>query len=119
IQDRLLALNIDLVVLAGFMRIVREPLLSAFAGRILNIHPSLLPAYPGLEPVAKALEAGDDETGCTIHLVDAGVDTGKILRKSRVPILKFDTVETLTDRIHEAEHRAYPEVIAEQLARVR
>lgn len=116
IGDRLVALDIDLVVLAGFMRIVREPLLSAFPGRILNIHPSLLPAYPGLNPVVKALEAGDDETGCTIHLVDSGVDTGKILRKSRVPILKFDTVETLTQRIHEAEHRAYPEVIAEQLS---
>lgn len=115
ICDRLAALQIDLVVLAGFMRIVRKPVLSAFEGRILNIHPSLLPAHAGLNPVAKALEAGDTETGCTIHLVDAGVDTGKILRKSRVPILKFDTLETLTARIHEAEHRAYPEVIAEQL----
>ncbi len=116
IQDRLIALDVDLIVLAGFMRIIRDPLLKAFDGRILNIHPSLLPAYPGLNPVAKALEAGDEETGCTIHLVDAGVDSGRILRKSRVPILKFDTIETLTNRIHEAEHRAYPEVIAEVLA---
>jgi len=115
ICDRLVALQVDLVVLAGFMRIVREPMLQAFEGRILNIHPSILPAHPGLNPVKKALEAGDTEAGCSIHLVDAGVDTGKVLRKSRVPILKFDTLETLTVRIHEAEHRAYPEVIAEQL----
>lgn len=115
ILDRLRALDVDLVVLAGFMRILRDPVLSAYEGRILNIHPSLLPKYPGLDPVSQALDAGDAETGCTVHLVDKGVDTGEIQRTERVPILKSDTVDTLAARIHEAEHRVYPEVIAERL----
>lgn len=114
--DRLKAMKVDLVVCAGFMRVLREPLLSAYAGRILNLHPSLLPKHPGLDPVAKALAAGDRETGCTVHLVDAGIDTGEILRQERVSILPADTVESLTGRIHEAEHRVYPEAIAERLA---
>ena len=119
ILDRLQAAGIDLVVLAGFMRIVRAPLLSAYEGRILNIHPSLLPKYPGLHTVKRAMEAGDRETGCTIHLVDAGVDTGEILRQETVPILEGDTVDAIYDRIQEAEHRAYPEVIAQCLANLR
>jgi len=104
--------EIDLIACAGFMRILRDPLLSAFPGRILNVHPSLLPKYPGLKAVARALEAGEKETGCTVHLVDAGVDTGRILSQKRVPIRGGDTVESLTARIHEAEHQAYVEVIA-------
>lgn len=118
IQDRLEAAGVDLVVLAGFMRIVREPLLAAYGGRILNIHPSLLPKYPGLEACRRAIEAGESESGCTIHLVDAGVDTGEILRQEVVPILSEDTPETLQARIQEAEHVAYPEVIAERLDRL-
>lgn len=114
--DRLRALGVDLVACAGFMRILRDPLLSAFPGRILNIHPSLLPLYPGLNAVARALAAGEKETGCTVHLVDAGVDTGEILRQERVTILERDTVESLTARINEAEHRMYLEVIAESLS---
>ncbi len=113
--DRMRSLGVDLIACAGFMRILREPLLSAFPGRILNIHPSLLPKYPGLNPVAKALAAGEKETGCTVHLIDAGVDTGEILRQERVAIVEGDTVESLTGRIHEAEHRVYAEVIAERL----
>ena len=113
--DRLQAMGVTLVACAGFMRILREPLLGAFGGRILNLHPSLLPDYAGLQPVARALAAGESETGCTVHLVDAGVDTGKILKQSVVPILPDDTVETLTARIHGAEHRLYPEAIAELL----
>lgn len=104
--------EVDLIACAGFMRILRDPLLSAFPGNILNVHPSLLPKYPGLNAVARAMEAGEKETGCTVHLVDAGVDTGRILRREQVPIRDVDTVESLTDRIHEAEHRAYVEVIA-------
>lgn len=115
ILDRLEAANIDLVALAGFMRIVREPLLSAYTGRILNLHPSLLPKYPGLHACEKAIEAGDAESGCTIHLVDAGVDTGKVLRQETVPILPGDTPDTLQTRIQEKEHIAYPEVIRERL----
>ncbi len=114
--DRLRALRIDLVVCAGFMRVLREPVLGAYAGRILNLHPSLLPKFPGLDPVAKALAAGERETGCTVHLVDAEIDSGEILRQQHVSIVPGDTVETLTARIHEAEHRLYPEVIAERLA---
>lgn len=113
--DRLRSLGVDLIVCAGFMRLLRDPLLSAFPGRILNLHPSLLPKYPGLNPVAKALAAGEKETGCTVHLVDAGIDTGEILRQASVPILAGDTVESLTARIHEAEHRIYAEVVAERL----
>ena len=115
ILDRLQAASIDLVALAGFMRIVREPLLSAFSEKMLNLHPSLLPKYPGLYACKKAIDAGDAESGCTIHLVDAGVDTGKILRQERVPILPDDTPEALQARIQTKEHVAYPEVIAERL----
>lgn len=118
LTDRLRSLDVDLVVCAGFMRVLRDPLLSSFPGRILNLHPSLLPRYPGLDPVARALAAGDRETGCTVHLVDAGIDTGAILRQTRIPIFENDSVETLTARIHEAEHLLYPEVIAEQLSRL-
>lgn len=114
--DRLRAMRVDLVACAGFMRVLREPVLGAYAGRILNLHPSLLPRHPGLGSVAKALAAGDAEAGCTVHLVDAGIDTGEILRQARVPVLPSDTVESLTGRIHEAEHRIYPEAIAERLA---
>ncbi len=117
IQDRLEAANVELVVLAGFMRIIREPLLSAFPERIVNIHPSLLPKFPGLQACQKALDAGEMESGCTIHLVDAGVDTGKILRQEVVPIQDGDTVESLQARIQMSEHQAYPEVIAELLLR--
>lgn len=113
--DRLKSLGVDLIACAGFMRILRDPLLSAFPGRILNIHPSLLPHYPGLNAVGRALAAGEKETGCTVHLVDAGVDTGRILRQERVEIREGDTEESLTARIHEAEHRIYAEVIVEVL----
>jgi len=113
--DRLKSLGVDLIACAGFMRILRDPLLSAFPGRILNIHPSLLPQYPGLNAVRRALAEGERETGCTVHLVDVGVDTGRILKQARVGIHDGDTEEGLTARIHEAEHRIYPEVIAEVL----
>lgn len=106
---------VDLIACAGFMRILRDPLLSAFPGRILNVHPSLLPKYPGLKAIARALEAGEKETGCTVHLVDAGVDTGRILSQVSVAIREGDTVESLTERIHEAEHRVYVEVIAARI----
>ena len=116
ILDVLVSNKIDLVACAGFMRILRDPVLDAYAGRILNIHPSLLPKYPGLNAVARAMAAGEKETGCTVHLVDSGVDTGKIIRQERVSILEEDTLESLTARVHAAEHLAYPEAIAEVLA---
>ncbi len=109
--EHLLAARVDLVVLAGFMRVVKEPLLSAFAGRIINLHPSLLPAHRGLNAVASALAAGDKKAGCTVHYVDAGVDTGEIIAQATVPIQPGDTESTLAQRIHEAEHRLLPLVI--------
>ena len=115
ILDRLQAASINLVALAGFTRIVREPLLSAFAGKMLNLHPSLLPKYPGLNACKRAIDAGDAESGCTIHLVDAGVDTGEILRQERVPIQPDDTPAALQARIQTKEHVAYPKAISERL----
>lgn len=119
LTDRLAALSIDVIACAGFMRILREPLLSRFSGRILNLHPSLLPKFPGLHTAERALEAGETESGCTVHLIDAGIDTGPILKQARVPILADDTADSLMTRIHEAEHRCYPEAIAEFLTRLR
>ncbi|MBC7979509.1 MAG: phosphoribosylglycinamide formyltransferase [Armatimonadetes bacterium] len=104
--------GVDLVCLAGFLRLVKAPLLAAFPSRILNIHPSLLPAFPGLEAWKQALEASAVVTGVTVHLVDAGMDTGPILRQEAVSIMPFDTAETLHQRIQAVEHRLYPEVIA-------
>ena len=101
----------DFIVLAGFMRIIKPGLLTAFAGRIINIHPSLLPKFPGLEAGRQALEAGVKETGCTVHFVDGGIDTGPILVQRKVPVLPGDTVETLINRIHAQEHIAYPEAL--------
>jgi phosphoribosylglycinamide formyltransferase 1 len=105
--------KVDFVVLAGFMRVIKAPLLEAFPGRILNIHPSLLPAFRGLEAWRQALEAGVPEAGCTVHLVDAGVDTGRILGQSRVPVLPGDTAESLHARIQVAEHELYPRIVRE------
>jgi phosphoribosylglycinamide formyltransferase-1 len=105
--------KVDFVVLAGFMRVIKTPLLEAFPGQILNIHPSLLPDFRGLEAWRQALEAGVPEAGCTVHLVDAGVDTGKILGQSRVPVLTGDTAESLHARIQVAEHELYPRIVRE------
>jgi len=102
----------DLVVLAGYMRVLKAPLLEAFPERIVNIHPSILPAFKGLEAWKQALAAGVPETGCTVHWVNADLDGGDVLGQERVPILPGDTPETLHARIHEAEHRLYPAVIA-------
>ena len=101
----------DFVALAGFMRIVKPGLLRAFAGRIVNIHPSLLPNFPGLDAVRQALEAGAAETGCTVHFVDEGIDTGPILIQKKVPVLTDDTEKSLMNRIHAQEHIAYPEAL--------
>jgi phosphoribosylglycinamide formyltransferase-1 len=112
IVDLLDAEGVDLVVLAGFMRIIGAPLLAAFSRRMINIHPSLLPRHPGLHAWRQALQAGDSVTGCTVHYVDAGVDTGEIIAQSEVEVLSDDTAESLHARIQAAEHALYPEVIA-------
>lgn len=104
--------KVDLVVLAGFMRVLKGDFLRAFEGRIVNIHPSLLPSFPGLEAWKQALDHGVKVTGCTVHFVDAGVDSGAIIGQQPVPVLDGDTLETLHARIHEAEHDLYPRCVA-------
>jgi phosphoribosylglycinamide formyltransferase-1 len=104
---------VELVVLAGFMRVLKTPMLEAFPRRIINIHPSLLPKFPGLEAWKQALGAGETVTGCTVHFVDEKVDHGDIIAQREVPILPTDTAESLQARIQVAEHELYPEVIAE------
>jgi phosphoribosylglycinamide formyltransferase-1 len=104
--------GVNLVVLAGFMRVLKAAFLRAFEGRILNIHPSLLPSFPGLEAWKQAFDHGVKVTGCTVHFVDAGVDSGPIIGQQSVPVLDDDTPETLLQRIHLAEHELYPACIA-------
>ncbi len=111
LADLLLARGVALVCLAGFMRLVGRPLLDAFPDRILNIHPSLLPSFPGLDAQRQALEHGVRVTGATVHLVNAGLDDGPIVMQAAVPVLDEDTVERLTARILVEEHRLYPEAI--------
>ena len=108
--------SIDLVCLAGFMRILSAPFTRIYGYRILNIHPSLLPKYRGLNPQARALAAGETETGATVHFVDPGIDTGEIVMQRAVPILPDDTEETLTARILAAEHELYPAAVRQVLA---
>jgi phosphoribosylglycinamide formyltransferase 1 len=108
----LLEADVELVVLAGFMRIVKQPLLSAFPRKIINVHPSLLPKFPGVEAWKQALEAGEKVTGCTVHYVDAAIDAGEILGTEIVPILPGDTPASLHARIQESEHLLLPAVIA-------
>jgi phosphoribosylglycinamide formyltransferase 1 len=110
--------EVDLVVLAGFMRILKGEFLREFANRVVNIHPALLPSFPGLEAWKQALAYGVKVTGVTVHLVDQGIDTGPILAQKTVPVLEGDTAERLHGRIQEAERELYPATIAE-LARNR
>jgi phosphoribosylglycinamide formyltransferase 1 len=102
----------DLVVLAGFMRVIKPTLLEAFAGRIINLHPSLLPAFPGLDGIGQAFRAGVKIAGCTVHYVTADVDAGRIIEQAAVPVAANDTIQTLTEKVHAAEHRLLPAVIA-------
>jgi len=103
--------NIDLVILAGYMRIVKAPLLEAYPHRIVNIHPALLPAFPGLDAQKQALDYGVRVSGCTVHFVDAGVDTGPIILQAVVPVEQDDSVETLSARILKEEHKLLPRAI--------
>ncbi len=106
------AAQVDLIVLAGFMRVLKGDFLRAFEGRIVNVHPSLLPSFPGLEAWKQALDQGVKVTGCTVHFVDAGVDSGAIIGQQTVPVLDDDTAATLHARIHAAEHELYPQCVA-------
>jgi len=104
--------GVELVVLAGFMRVLKEPMLAAFPQRIINIHPSLLPRFPGIESWKQALAAGERITGCSVHYVDSGIDSGEIIAQRKVPVLPNDTPESLHARIQVAERALYPDVIA-------
>src|SRR5881392_2716555 len=111
--------GVELVILAGFMRVLKAPMLEAFRRRILNIHPSLLPRFPGLEAWKQALAAGEKVTGCTVHYVDEAIDHGRIVAQREATILPKDTPESLHSRIQILEHELYPAVIAELCERYR
>ena len=113
--DWLQAQGVRLVVLAGYMHLLTPAFLDRFPGRVVNVHPSLLPAFPGAHAVADQLAAGVHESGCTVHVVDEGVDTGPILLQERVPVHAGDTVESLHERIRRAEHRLLPRAVEELL----
>ncbi|MDB4428599.1 phosphoribosylglycinamide formyltransferase [Akkermansiaceae bacterium] len=110
--------GVDLICLAGYMRLVKEPLLSAFPNRILNIHPSLLPKYPGKAAWEQALADQAEVTGCTVHYVDAGIDTGEVILQEKVEVLIDDTATTLHARIQIAEHRVYPQAVKRVLKKM-
>ena len=114
-EDEIIALfnayDVDMIVMAGWMRIVSKKFCDEFAGRIINLHPSLLPKYKGLHAVEQAMKAGEDETGCTVHFVNEYLDSGAIIKQQVVPILPGDTVESLTRAIQQAEHSLLPSVI--------
>lgn len=103
--------NIKLIVLAGFMRVLSPYLVRKFKNRIINLHPALLPSFPGIRAAKQALDYGVKYTGCTVHFVDKGVDTGPIILQSVVPIADDDTEETLLEKLHREEHRIYPEAV--------
>ena len=114
-EDEIIALfhayEVDMIVMAGWMRIVSKKFCEAFAGRIINLHPSLLPKYKGLHAVEQALEAGETETGCTVHFVNEYLDSGAIIKQQTVPILPGDDAESLQRAIQQAEHQLLPLVI--------
>jgi phosphoribosylglycinamide formyltransferase 1 len=111
--------EVEVVVLAGFMRVLREPMLAAFSRRIVNIHPSLLPKFPGLEAWKQALAANEKWTGVTVHYVDEKIDHGDIIAQRRVPVMSDDTPESLHARIQEVEHALYPEALEKVFAQLR
>lgn len=115
ILTKLYQYDVRWIFLAGYMRLIGPTLLGAYGGKIVNIHPSLLPAFPGRHAIADALAAGVKETGVTVHYVDEGIDTGKIIAQQRVSIDEGMSEEALTMRIHEAEHQLYPRVVRELL----
>ena len=114
-EDEIIALfeayQVDVIVMAGWMRIVSKKFCEAYAGQIINLHPSLLPKYKGLHAVEQAMKAGEAETGCSVHWVTEELDSGAVIKQQTVPILPGDTVETVTRAIQQAEHQLLPQVI--------
>jgi phosphoribosylglycinamide formyltransferase-1 len=108
--------GVEWVVLAGYMHLLRPAFLERFAGRVINVHPALLPAFPGLHAIEEALAAGVTETGATVHYVDEGIDTGPVIVAERVPVLEGDTVETLRARVQAVEHRLLPQTVQELIS---
>ena len=104
-------LEVDYIILAGWMRILSSKFIQAFPDKIVNIHPSLLPKYKGLDPIKRALDNGDEVTGCTVHMVTEELDSGRILMQEEVDILPHDTIESVTRAVHQAEHRILPKVL--------
>lgn len=109
--------NIDFIVLAGYMRVIGQPILSKYEGRIVNLHPAYLPAYPGLHAIERAFADGVAQTGVTVHYIDAGLDSGPIIAQKHVPLYSDDCLEDLEARIHACEHKLYPAVLKELLSK--
>lgn len=117
IAQKLADEQIDFIILAGYMRIIGPTLLAKYEGKIVNIHPALLPKFPGRHGIEDAFEAGVDTTGVTIHWVDSGIDSGKIIAQRKVPVHQDDRLSDIETRIHATEHKLYPEVIKQLLER--
>ena len=115
--DWLVSQGVELVVCAGYMHLLRPAFLARFPGRVVNVHPAPLPAFPGAHPLEDLLAAGADSAAATVHFVDEGVDTGEVIASEPVPVREDDTVETLRERVHEAEHRLLPRVVRQLCAR--
>jgi phosphoribosylglycinamide formyltransferase-1 len=115
--DWLVDHRVDLVVCAGYMHLLRPSFLERFRGRVVNVHPAPLPAFPGAHPLEDLLAAGASAAAATVHFVDEGVDTGEVIASEPVPVLPGDTVESLRERVHAAEHRLLPKVVSELCAR--
>ena len=111
IEEKLSSHNIEAIILSGYMRLLSPNFVSRWEGRILNIHPSLLPKHPGAHAHQDVLSAGDSISGCTVHFVDAGMDTGAIISQSQVPVFPDDSIESLQERVKVVEHQIYPQVI--------
>ena len=109
--------DVDLVVCAGYMHLLRPSFLARFPGRVVNVHPAPLPAFPGAHPLEDLLAAGADAAAATVHFVDEGIDSGEVIASEPVPVLPGDTVETLRERVHEAEHMLLPKVVRELCGR--
>ncbi|THE10475.1 phosphoribosylglycinamide formyltransferase [Bacillus timonensis] len=111
IVEKLRAKNVELIVLAGYMRLIGDTLLKAYRNKIVNIHPSLLPAFPGKDAIGQAYQAGVNMTGVTIHYVDEGLDTGPIIAQRELVIKPGDTLESIEEKVHEIEHEFYPQIL--------